>query len=148
MHISGRKIPERRNIWGRGPESVMSGSENRSIAGIKWEHGRVKVKVAQSFRPSGLYSPWNSPGQNTGVGSLSLLQRIFPTQGLNPCLLHCRWILHKLSFKGSPHWREKRCNQRRDKELLPGPHGSGGLNYGNSEGSERWSNWGHILKEE
>lgn len=35
MHISGKKIPERRNIWGRGPESVMSGSENPCVAGIK-----------------------------------------------------------------------------------------------------------------
>ena len=40
--------------------------------------------------PHGLYSPWTSPGQNTGVGSLSLLQGIFPTQGWNPGLLHCR----------------------------------------------------------
>ena len=46
--------------------------------------------MSDSLRPHGLYSPWNSPGQNTGVGSLSLLQRIFPTQGLNPGLLHCR----------------------------------------------------------
>ena len=49
-----------------------------------------------------LYSPWNSPGQNTGVGSLSLLQGIFPTQGLNPGLPHCWWILYQLSHKGSP----------------------------------------------
>ena len=48
------------------------------------------------------YSPWNSPGQNTEVGSLSLLQGIFPTQGLNPGLPHCRQILYKLSHKGSP----------------------------------------------
>ena len=47
-------------------------------------------------------SPWNSPGQNTGVGSLSLLQGIFPTQGSNPGLPHCRWILYQLSHKGSP----------------------------------------------
>ena len=45
---------------------------------------------------------WNSPGQNTGVGSLSLLQGIFPTQGLNPGLPHCRLILYQLSHKGSP----------------------------------------------
>ena len=45
--------------------------------------------VFDSLGPHGLYSPWNSPGQNTAVGSLSLLQRIFPTQGLNPDLLHC-----------------------------------------------------------
>ena len=37
-----------------------------------------------------------TPGQNTGVGSHSLLQGIFPTQGLNPGLLHCRWILYQL----------------------------------------------------
>ena len=40
--------------------------------------------VSYSFRPYGLYSPWNSPGWNTGVGSLSLLQGDFPTQGSNP----------------------------------------------------------------
>ena len=50
----------------------------------------------------GLYSPWNSPDQNTGVGSLSLLQGIFPTQGSNPGLPHCRWILYQLSYEGSP----------------------------------------------
>ena len=48
------------------------------------------------------YSPWNSPGQNTGAGSLSLLQGIFPTQESNPGLLHCRQILYQLSHQGSP----------------------------------------------
>ena len=48
----------------------------------------------------GLYSPRNSPGQNTGVKSLSLLQGIFPTQGSNPGLPHCRQILYQLSHKG------------------------------------------------
>ena len=47
-------------------------------------------------------SPWNSPGQNTGVGSLSLLQRIFSTQGSNPGLPYFRQILYQLSHKGSP----------------------------------------------
>ena len=55
-----------------------------------------------SLWPHGLYSPWNSLGQNTGVGSLSLLQGIFPTQGWNPGLLHCRQILYQLSHQGSP----------------------------------------------
>ena len=41
---------------------------------------------------------WNSPGKNTEVGNLSLLQGILPTQGSNPCLLHCRWILYQLSY--------------------------------------------------
>ena len=58
--------------------------------------------VSNSLRPHGLYSPWNSLGQNTGVGSLSLFQGIFPTQGLNPGLSHCRRILYQLSHKGSP----------------------------------------------
>ena len=54
------------------------------------------------MRPHGLYSPWNSPGQNIGVGSLSLRQGIFPTQGSNSDLPHCGRILHQLSHKGSP----------------------------------------------
>ena len=58
--------------------------------------------MSDSLRPLGLYSPWNSLGQNTGMGSLSLLQGIFPTQGSNPGLPHCRQILYQLSHKGSP----------------------------------------------
>ena len=58
--------------------------------------------VSDSFQPHGLYSLWNSPGQNTRVGSLSLLQGIFPTKGLNPGSPHCRRILYQLSHKGSP----------------------------------------------
>ena len=55
--------------------------------------------VSDSLQPHGLYNPWNSPGQNTGVGSLSFLQGIFPTQGSNQGLLHCRWILYHLSYE-------------------------------------------------
>ena len=58
--------------------------------------------VSHSLRPHGLYNSWNSPGQNTGVGNCSLLQGIFPTQGSNPGLLHCRQMLHCLSHQGSP----------------------------------------------
>ena len=54
-----------------------------------------------SLWPHGLFSLWNSPGQNTGVGSLSLPQGIFPIQGSNPGLPHCRQILYELSHKGS-----------------------------------------------
>ena len=62
-----------------------------------------EVLVAQSSptlcnpmdcQPTRLLFPRNSPGKNTGVGSLSLLHRIFPTQGANPVLLNCRWILY------------------------------------------------------
>ena len=58
--------------------------------------------MSDSLWPHGLYSPWNSPGQNTAVGSLSLLQGIFPTQGSNPGFQHCRWILYQLSNQESP----------------------------------------------
>ena len=57
--------------------------------------------VSNSLRPHGLHSPWNAPDQNTGVGSLSLLQQIFPTQESNWSLLHCRRILYQLSHQGS-----------------------------------------------
>ena len=58
--------------------------------------------MSDSLPPRGLYSPWSSPGHNTGVGNLSLHQGIFPTQGSNPGLLHCRRIPYQLSHKGSP----------------------------------------------
>ena len=58
--------------------------------------------MSNSLWPHGLYSPWNSPSQNTGVGSLSLLRGIFPTQGSNPGLPHCRQFLYQLSHTGSP----------------------------------------------
>ena len=58
--------------------------------------------MSNSLQPHGLYSPWHSPGQNTGVGNLSLLLGIFPTQGLNPGLPHFRWILYQLSHKDIP----------------------------------------------
>ena len=86
------------------------------------------------------WSPWNSPGQNTGVvaspspgglphpgieprsptgkpkntevGSLSLLQQIFPTQESNRCLLHCRRILYQLSHQGSPPMERFQLNSQ------------------------------------
>ena len=58
--------------------------------------------MSDSLLPHGLYSPWNSPGQITGVVSLSLLKCIFPIQGSNPGLPHCRWILYQVSHQGSP----------------------------------------------
>ena len=68
---------------------------------------RVKVKVDHSC-PTPFYpmdvSPWNSPDQNTGVDSCSLLQGIFPTQGSNPGLPHCRWMFYQLS-----QWSPMRC---------------------------------------
>ena len=64
---------------------------------------RFQVEVVQSCPL--LCNP-NSPGQNTGVGCLSLLQGTFPTQGSNPGLPHCRQILYQLSHRGSPRIME------------------------------------------
>ena len=74
---------------------------NRGIQYNKSESESYTV-VSNPLQPHGLYSPWNSPGRNTGVGSLSLLQGLFVTQGSNPGLSHCRRILYQLSHKGSP----------------------------------------------
>ena len=62
--------------------------------------------MSDSLWPYGQNSPWNSPGQNTRMGSLCLLQGIFPTQGLNPGLPHCMWVLYQLSHKASPRMLE------------------------------------------
>ena len=60
-----------------------------------WKTSESPSVVSDSLWPHGIYSPWNSAG-------LSLLQGIFPTQGSNPGLPHCQWILYQLSHKGSP----------------------------------------------
>ncbi|CAI9174323.1 unnamed protein product [Rangifer tarandus platyrhynchus] len=75
-------------LWTEEPGRLQS-SESHSV-------------MSDSLRPHGLYRPWNSQAQNTGVDSCSLLQGIFPTQGSNPGLLHCMQILCQLSHKGSP----------------------------------------------
>ena len=67
----------------------------------KWSESESRSVVSDSLRPHGLYSPWNSPAQNTGVGSLSLLQGIFPIQGSNLGLPHCRRILYQPSYQGN-----------------------------------------------
>ena len=104
-----------------------------------WKQSESYSVLSNFLQSPGLYSPWNSPDQNTrafpspgdppnpgikprsptlqvnslpaepqgkpkntGVGSLALLQQIFPTQESNWGLLHCRWILYQLSYEGSP----------------------------------------------
>ena len=89
-----RKIPWRR-AWQPTPVFLPGESPWTEEPG---ETPQVTV-VPDSLWSHGLYSPWNSPGQDTGVGSLSLLQGIFPTQGSNPGPPHCRWTLYQLSHK-------------------------------------------------
>ena len=81
--------------------------------------------MSDSLWPHGLYSPWNSPDQNTGLGSLSFLQGIFPTQRPSPGLLHCRQILYQLRHKGRPRIQEK-------------------VTYPFSSGSSRPRNWTRV----
>ena len=115
--------------WTEEPSRLQSIGSQR--AGYDWSdlasmHGRIlykrvllikyiKVKIAQSrltlCDPMDYTSPWNSPGQNTGVGSLSLLQGIFQTEGQNPGLLRCPQILYQLSHQGSNTLWENRNTQ-------------------------------------
>ena len=76
--------------------------------------------MPDSLRPHELYSPWNSLGQNTGVGSLSLLQGIFPTQELKQGLLRCRRILYQLSYQGSPSEQKPGITPKQWKKDLEG----------------------------
>ena len=72
--------------------------------------------TSDSLQPHGLYSPRNSPGQNTGVDSCSLLQGIFTSQGSNPGYPHCRQILYQLSHQRSlmlGKFEDKRRGQQR-----------------------------------
>ena len=92
--------------WGTEPICIryrISGhchSLKVTVSEVKSESESHSV-MSDSLQSHG-NSPWNSLGQNTGVGSLFLLQGIFPTQRSNPGLPHCRQILYQLSHQGSP----------------------------------------------
>ena len=90
--------------WWREGDSLTRGLENTQILEIHTS-SPLKVKVAQSCPTLCDLMDYTVHGilqarKNTGVGSLSFLQGIFPTQGL----LHCRRILYQLSYQGSPNW--------------------------------------------
>ena len=90
-------------LWDSTMKTIWNITEKRFLA--PWEYDVKSAShsiMSDSLWPHGLYNPQNSQGQNTGVGSLSLLQGIFPTQGLNPGLPHCRQILYQLNHKGNP----------------------------------------------
>ena len=72
----------------------------KAMINLESEESESLSVISDCLQPHRLYSPWNSSGQNTGeLGSHSLLQGLFPTQGSNPGLLHCRWILYHLSTR-------------------------------------------------
>ena len=78
--------------------------------------------VSNSLQPRKIYCPWNSPGQDTGVGSLSLLQQIFPTQELNQGLPHCRQILYQLSYQGR---NQRSCSDHNHRQIGEAPLSKG-----------------------
>ena len=81
------------NFWDTSVDAeknTRSSGESRALP----HPGESRSIMSDSLQPHGPHSPWNSPGQNTGVVICSLLQEIFPTQGLNPGLPHCRQILY------------------------------------------------------
>ena len=90
-----------------------------------WDLSESHSVVSNSLWPHALYSPWNSPGQNTGVGSLSLLQWIFLTQESNWGLLHCRRILYQLSYQGHKWTFMKQKQIHRHREQTCGCQGGG-----------------------
>ena len=102
---SRRNIQPGKTQRPQNPKQTSLGGSVCCFLGIseKWK----SLSVSNCLWPHGLHSPWNSPGQNTGMGSLSLLQGIFPTQGSNPGFPHCRWILSQLSHKGNPRILER-----------------------------------------
>ena len=83
------------------PPSSTENNKNYSLWLLSYKWGESCSFVSDSLWPHRLYSPWSSPGQNSGVGSHSLLQGIFSTQGSNPGLPQCRWILYQLNDQGS-----------------------------------------------
>ena len=83
---------------------VPQKTKNRATMRVKGKESVSSSIMSNSLQPHGqqltrLFCPQNSLGKNTGVGSHSFLQWIFPTQGLNLCLLHYRWILYHLSHQ-------------------------------------------------
>ena len=75
------------------------------------QSGLILCDAMDCSRP-GSSVPGDSPGKNAGVGCHALLQGIFPTQGSNPSLRHCRWILSCLSHQGSPHEKQRLGNSK------------------------------------
>ena len=98
-------------------------SPNKSYCRLRFQHMNLGVGseseshsvVSSSLQPHGLWPtrllcPWNSPGKNSGMGCHSLLQGIFLTQGLNPCLPCCRQTFFHLSHQDAQHSSITRYN--------------------------------------
>ena len=123
----------RRPVFNNSSSQVSSTNLVQILFLVFYEKSESHSVTSDSLQPHGLYSPWNSPGQNTGVGSCSLFQGISPTQGrLNPGLPHCRQILYQLSYMltdlilttiqcsrhySPPHFMDGKLKHKEDKLL-------------------------------
>ena len=99
-------------------------AENNLVMGWNTVCVYLEVKWKSLSHVQLFATPWNSPGQNIELGSLFLLQGIFPTQGSHPGLPHWRRILYQQSHKGSPVWTLKAIKAHHDfqyghAEMLP-----------------------------
>ena len=84
------------------PQGIFpfQGSNQRPLRLLHWQVHSATAPLGKPESESRSVVS-DSPGQNTGVGSLPLLLGIFPTQGSNPGLPHYRWILYQLSYQGN-----------------------------------------------
>ena len=90
-------LPKQNNFM-RGEKKPTFSFESESVS-----HSVISSSLQlHGLYPTRLLCQWDSPGKNTGAGSHALLQGIFPTQGSNLGLLHCRQILYCLSHQGRP----------------------------------------------
>ena len=115
FHLTLATMPDFQILYSQSLHLLFPLSGMLFILSSSWVHLSGKWKseiVSQSvmsnslatpwtIQPARFLCPWNSLRKNTGVGSRSLLQGIFPTEGSNPGLLHCRQILYCLSHQGS-----------------------------------------------
>ena len=112
LNLGGRWVPQSNSFPRMVPDQGHQKHPGRQILKMQtlWPVLGLSRSVMsnslqpQELQPIRLLCPWYSPRNSTGVGCHSLLQGIFPTQELNLCLLHCRWILYCLSHHRSPLW--------------------------------------------
>ena len=113
----GKKWKQRQISFLGAPKSLQTVTTRYLLLGKKvWKWKSLSRVQLFAVPWSG---PWNSLGQNTGVGSFSLLQGIFPTQGLNPGLLHYRQILYQLSHREAQEYQS--CEPIPSPADLPDP---------------------------
>jgi len=126
-------------MWNAGQDEAQIGTKiaARNTSYLRYADVKVKLKLlscVQLFATpwivacTKLLHPWDFQGKSTGVGCHCLLQGIFPTQGSNPGLSHCRQMLYRLSHQGSP------CRRHH-------PYGRKWKELGPLDEIGKWNNW-------